>query len=122
MPPKTTSAAAPGSEILQDWADYLPPSTPGASLSAASTSGPGPYNYERGRMEKAVRECCVDMVAAAAARKQQEGGKGGKKGKREDVDFLVSLSLSLSCLGQRRRNFVPFSVCRRFPGGGKNIY
>lgn len=76
------------SEIIQEWADYIP--TPGVPSSA------GPYTFERGRMEKAIRKICVEMPEEAAQNKRKNasavGGAGAvKKVKKEDVDFLVGM-------------------------------
>ncbi|PWN23227.1 hypothetical protein BCV69DRAFT_280840 [Microstroma glucosiphilum] len=73
------------SEIIQEWADYIP--TPGVPSPA------GPYTFERGRMEKAIRKVCIEMPEEAAQNRKKNasaaGSAGGvKKVKKEDVDFL----------------------------------
>lgn len=76
--------APANAEVIQEWADYLPPT---------GLPPTGPYTFERGRMEKAITVVCVEMVeeskkkAAASAAASKEAAK---KVKKDDVAFLVS--------------------------------
>lgn len=76
MPPK--------SEVIQDWADYIP-TGPGVPK--------GPYTFERGRMEKAIQAVCVEMVDQSKEKKAaaaKANSAAAKKVKKDDVEFLVS--------------------------------
>ena len=62
-------------EVIQDWAD--------------SEAG---YTFERGRMEKAVREVCLDNPAKLHS-STAATTKPALKLNKDDVDFIVSASV-----------------------------
>lgn len=58
-------------EVIQDWAD-----------------GEGGFTFERGRMEKAVRDVCLDNPVKLHAA-TQSAPKSTLKLLKEDVEFIV---------------------------------
>jgi len=59
-------------EVIQDWAD-----------------GEAGFTFERGRMEKAVRDVCLDNPVKLRSSKEATT-KPTLKLKKEDVEFIVS--------------------------------
>jgi len=70
-----SSSSAPR-EVIQDWAD-----------------GETGYTFERGRMEKAVRDVCLDNPAKLHSNIAAPAAKPTIKLNKDDIDFIVSAIL-----------------------------
>lgn len=65
--------------MIQEWADF-------------DSAG---YTFERGRMEKNIQAICMGDHPASTPAHIAAGPAQGQKLKRDDVDFIVSILLSI---------------------------